>query len=193
MLEFIEKEGFSCDRQSKYDFTASTINYIIQTTENKDIEIVFKEFDENGKLIPFDSDKSSTTSDSDLVMFYNNHPYLIELKERKGIYTSEFYGKEGDKEGWMLNIKKEKDLQNQKWAIPLYVNLFPDGIIRLWNLNKIKINKDKKLEKNINEYTVAVSEKKKQKRYEVWNKDSKVIQRVKGHPSNGIWTSQGTN
>lgn len=186
--KFKVKDGFSCDRQSKYDFTASTVSYLSKLYPNKELSVVFKEFDkENGALVDFDSKQSSTVSPSDLVMFFNDQPYIIELKERWGNYTSDRYGKDTDEEGWMLNIEKHRTLTIQKTAIPLYVNLYPDDVVRLWNLNKI--TKFNTINKNIPEYSVIESEKKNQNRYEVWNRDSKVIKRLKGQPSNGVWHS----
>ena len=187
MANYKVKGGYSCDRQSKYDFTASTVSYLCAAYGDKVKSIIFKEFDKYNNLVEFDSKYASTTSRSDLVMYYNGKPYIIELKERWGIYTSNFYGKEDDEEGWMLNIPKKEELLGQNWAIPLYVNLYPDNVIRLWNLNKIE--EYNTINKVINEKTVEESQKKLQDRYEVWNKDSKVIQRIKGQPSNGIWKS----
>ena len=187
MANFKVKDGYNCDRQSKYDFTASTVSYLCAAYGDKVKSIIFKEFDENNNLVEFDSKYSSTTSRSDLVMYYNGKPYIIELKERWGKYHSNFYGKEDDEEGWMLNIPKKEELLGQNWAIPLYVNLYPDGVVRLWNLNKI--NKYNTINHNIANSTVEDKGRRDQDRYEVWNKDSKVIQRIKGQPSNGIWKS----
>ena len=128
------KDGFSCDRQSKYDFTASTVNYIAEKYNNA--VIVFKEFDKNGLLVDFDSPDSHQQSRTDLVMFINDYCYVVELKERWGKYTSNFYGKDEDEEGWMLNKDKVTELKRLS-AIPLYVNLYPDGVVRIWNLDKI--------------------------------------------------------
>lgn len=187
MSKFKVEGGFSCDRQSKYDFSASTVSYLSRLYPNKDISVVFKEFKDDGTLVDFDSNESSTVSSSDLVMYFNNQPYIIELKERWGKYTSDCYGKDGDKEGWMLNIEKQQSLTSQNWAIPLYVNLYPDGVVRLWNLNKI--NNYNTINKDISEKTVMESNKRNQNRYEVWNKDSTAFKRLKGQPSNGVWHS----
>lgn len=180
------KDGFCCDRQSKYDFTASTVTYIKDKFTDRKAYVVFKEMDADGNLVAFDSDESYDKSRTDLIMFYNDTKYVIELKERWGKYTSDYYGKEDDAEGWMLNIDKVEEL-NKIDAIPLYVNLYPDGVIRVWNLDKI--SDFQTINKNIHKTTVADSEVINQNRYEVWNKDSKVIKRVKGEKSNGIWLS----
>ena len=183
---FKVKGGFSCDRQSKYDYTASTVNYFSKMYSNKDVTLVFKEFDDNGNMVEFDSPDASKTSRTDLIMFFNDYCYVIELKERWGKYTSDYYGKDEDNEGWMLNIDKVDELKKVN-AIPLYVNLYPDGVIRQWNLNKIK--EYQTITKDIHKTTVKESEIKRQDRYEVWNRDSKTFKRVKGSPSNGIWIS----
>lgn len=179
------KDGFSCDRQSKYDFTASTVNYISRMYDNKDITIVFNELDANGNLVEFDSANASETARTDLIMFFNGKGYNIELKERWGRYTSDYYGKEGDKEGWFVNIEKYNVLMNNKEYIPIFANLFPDGKVRIWNLNKL--NNLHVLTKNIAKTNVIESDVIPQKRYDVWNKDGKIFDRVKGKPSNGIW------
>lgn len=185
-MDYIVAGGFQCDRQSKYDFTASTVNYI-SSIGKKNVKIRFYEFDEDGHMVEFDSPQSSTTSRSDLVMDYNGSLYKIELKERKGKYVSDYYGKDGDSEGWMLNIEKKDELLNDASYIPLYVNLYPDNKVRLWNLNKIE--EYDKMKKDISRYTVAASEKRTQNRLGVWNRDSKLFERVKGFPSDGKWSN----
>lgn len=178
--------GFSCDRQSKYDFTASTVSFLSGWVGDKKANVVFKEYNADGEEIEFDSYDSYDKSRTDLVMYFNDTKYVIELKERWGKYCSSFYGKDSDAEGWMLNIDKVAEL-NKIDGIPLYVNLYPDGYVRLWNLNKI--SDFHTITKNIHKTTVMDSEVKKQDRYEVWNKDSIKIQRIVGKKSNGIWQS----
>lgn len=183
---FKVKGGFSCDRQSKYDFTASTINRLIQTMGDELKRVEFYEYDNNGNLVEFDSDKVNDQCRTDLTYFVNGVRVDAELKERWGKYHSNYYGKEGDKEGWMLEIDKKEQVLN-KDGIAQYVNLYPDGVIRIWNLRKIEnfntINKDR------HRTTVKESEIINKDSYEVWNKDSKVIPRIKGEKSNGIWVS----
>ena len=89
----------------------------------------------------------------------------------------------------MLNIDKEEELKNNKNYIPLYVNLYPDNVVRTWNLNNIQHYST--ITKDICKTTVVESEKKTQNRYELWNKDGKSFERIKGKPSNGVWTSGG--
>jgi hypothetical protein len=190
-MSYKVKGGYECDRQSKYDFTASTVSYLCETYGEKVKSIIFKEFDVHGNLIEFDSIYSDSKSRSDLVMFYNNTPYLIELKERWGGYHSNWCGKEGDKEGWFLNIPKKEQLLNQNWAIPLFVNLYPDNVVRLWNLRKI--NDYHTLTKIIGNSNVEDKGERMQDRYDVWNKDSTCIKRITGQPSNGIFIASSTN
>lgn len=182
---------FKCDRQSKYDFTFSIANYLFNQLGKKG-SVTFKEYDKNGNLVPFDTEYVDDKCRTDLVMFYTTSTntqdvrYEIELKERWKHYTSDYYGKEGDKEGWMLNIDKVEEL-NKKEGIPLYVNLYPDNKIRIWNLNKTTDYQT--ITKPIHKTTVLPSEVKLQDRYEVWNKDSILIDRVKGYKTNGYFTS----
>ena len=179
--------GFECDKQSKYDFTASTINYLQEKYYDKDMTVVFKELDKYGNIVEFNSPYANPQSRTDLIMFFNGVAYSIELKERWGRYTSNYYGEEGCKEGWMLNIDKEEELKKNKNYIPLYVNLYPDNVVRTWNLNNIKHYST--ITKDICKTTVVESEKKTQNRYELWNKDGKSFKRIIGKPSNGIWYS----
>lgn len=189
-MKYKVKGGFSCDRQSKYDYTASTVNYIKNKMTGRTVVVIFKEIDKDGNEVEFDSVYSDEQSRNDLIMYYNGTRYVIELKERLNPkYHSEYYGKEGDKEGWMLNIEKYHYLKNYKNAIPLYGNLFLDGWVRIWNLDKID-NNFNIITKPINKYTVKDSEIINQDRYEVWNKDAITIKRVKGEKSNGIWASR---
>ena len=187
MSNYKIKDGYKCDRQSKYDFTASTVNFIQDWAGTKNVTIRFMEFDKNGNLVEFDATNSDSQSRTDLIMLYNGVKYVIELKERWGKYASDYYGKDDDEEGWMLNIDKVTELKKIDDAIPLYVNLFPDGMVRVWNLNKI--TEYQTITKNIHRATVEYSEIKKQDRYELWNKDSICIPRKKGSKSNGVWVS----
>ena len=183
MKKYKIKDGFKCDRQSKYDFTASTVNYLESIYPNKEITLVFKELDEDGNLVNFGSKNVSKTSSTDLVMFFNDIKYVIELKERWGKYHSTYYN------DWMLNIDKVEALTESD-GIPLYVNLYPDEKVRIWNLNKI--TDFQTITKDIHKTTVVESEIKRQDRYVVWNKNSKLIKRIKGKKSNGIY-KKGVN
>ena len=178
------EEGFKCDRQSKYDYTASTITYLSTAMGSKLESVEFYEYDKNGNMVEFDSENVDSQSRTDLAFFVNGKRVNTELKERWGKYHSNYYGKDNDKEGWMLNIDKFEQLISKE-GIPLYVNLFEDGYIRFWNLSKIP--EFTTITKNIAKTTVIESEKKIQDRYQVWNRDSKLIPRIKGYPSNGIW------
>lgn len=188
MSEFLVKDGFKCDRQSKYDFTATTVNYLSKI--NKPIKVIFKEFDKKGNIVDFDSPDSYEQSPIDLKMYMEidgkNIEYNVELKERWNKYNSNYYGKENDSEGWVLNIDKVQAF-NKLNGIPLYVNLYPDKIVRIWNLDKI--NSFNTITKYIADQTVKKSKKSDKDRYEVWNKDSKVLIRYKGNKSNGIWNN----
>ena len=176
--------NFNCDRQSKYDFTASTNTYLFEEMGDNLISIEYYEYDKQGNLVEFDSENVDSQSRTDLAFFVNGKRVNTELKERWSEYHSNYYGKDDDKEGWMLNIDKVEQLTSKE-GIPLYVNLFEDGYIRFWNLNKIP--EFTTITKNIAKTTVIQSEKILQDRYQLWNRDSKLIPRIKGYPSNGKW------
>lgn len=181
---------FECDRQSKYDFTASTISYFADKYAGKDVSIRFMEWStDHSTLVPFDSEESDSCSRTDLCMEFTSGVtstfYNIELKERWGKYVSDYYGEEG-KEGWMLNIEKDSVLKHSD-KIPIYVNLYPDGVIRWWNLNKV--NTYGHITKPIHKYTVKESEVLMQDRYTLMNEQGIVIPRIKGKPSDGCWKS----
>lgn len=69
---------------------------------------------------------------------YSAYTYAFELKERQYPYTSDKYGKAGQKGGWILEdwkIENFKAAHSQGYKC-IYVNLYPDGVIRLWNLDE---------------------------------------------------------
>lgn len=184
--------NFNCDRQSKFDYTASTINFLLIAMGSKLKTVEFYEYDKDGNLVEFNSDKVDDKSRTDIVIIINKSSRVnAELKERwQPKYNHLTYGKEGDKEGWMLNIDKAEELL-KKEGLPLYVNLFQDGWIRSWDLSKIPDFKDTTMTKNIAKTTVIKSEKISQSRYQVWNKDCKLYERIKGYPSDGKWRNEG--
>lgn len=182
---------FECDRQSKYDFTASTVSYFAERYAGKDVSVRFMEWStDHSTLVPFDSEESDSCSRTDLCMEFTSGvtttTYNIELKERWGKYVSDYYGEDG-KEGWMLNIEKDSVLKHS-FGLPLYVNLYPDGKIRLWNLDKVG-GEYGKVTKPIHKYTVIDSEVKQQDRYTLMNNQGITIPRIRGKKSDGCWSS----
>lgn len=183
---------FECDRQSKYDFVASVTNYFDDKYGDSDVSCRFYEYStDKTSLVEFDSEDSDSTSRTDLCMEFTSGVvstfYNIELKERLGKYADDYYGEEG-KEGWFLNIEKESVLRHCD-KIPIYVNLYPNGKIRIWNLNKVKREDYGKETKPIHKYTVKESEILMQDRYTLMNKQGITIPRIKGEKSDGKWRS----
>lgn len=178
------RKNFKCDRQSKLDYTASTIYYLMLKMGDKLKSVEFYEYDKEGNLVEFDSPLAYEQSRTDLACFINGKRVNSELKERWQPYNHQSYGKDEDKEGWMLNIDKVDELKKID-GIPLYANLFEDGWVRVWNLNKVP--QPTTITKNIAKTTVIKSKKIKQDRYQLWNRDSIIFQRIKGYHSNGKW------
>lgn len=113
---------FRCDTKSKDDFVR-LLNRIF-----KNIIIDVPE-EETSRI---DIYASAITEDR------ISKTYAFELKERWGDYTSDRYGKDGDKEGWVYEVGKNTALSQaaEQGYTPMYVNLYPDGVIRVWDMSK---------------------------------------------------------
>lgn len=126
---------FNCDRQAKNDFTASTKAYLEE--EGCPYGLKFWEESITGELVPYGDENASSTAHMDLYMDFVTSAwtrrYAVELKERIK-YDSEAF------DLWFYNIPKDRWLQAAKDAgcIPLFVNLYPDGKIDIWNLSKVE-------------------------------------------------------
>lgn len=176
--------NFTIDRESKNDYTASTVAYLNENYPNI-TGITFYEPDEDGDLVPYGDWRASTTAHIDIVADLSwdggNVTYSAEIKERWGNYTSDFYGKDGQNKGWVYNIEKDGWLEKEcsLGRIPIYVNLYPDGVIRVWNINKIDKSHHTTLPiKKI--HTDPDSPRVEQERIELWNRDGKTYKRIKG-------------
>lgn len=177
-------DKFERDYESKLDFIQSTTEYF--NSEYPQYYCLWYGSDNDGNKIDFHS--SSTTShldfyfdlvDKDNVVRAN---YAVELKERDEPYTSTYYGCDGQ-EGWLYNIEKNEWLQKAaaNGYTPLYANVYPDNVVRVWNINKINTDTLPVVEKRIAKYTVIPSEKKLQKRYTLSNAQAVAeYKRVKG-------------
>lgn len=125
---------FNCDRQAKNDFTASTTAYLAE--QGNPYRFDYYEQSVSGDLVPYGDADASTTSHIDIYMDYITSAYTkryaVEIKERIK-YTSSAFTQ------WYYNIPKDRWLQSAKDAgyIPLFVNLYPDGVIDIWNLTKV--------------------------------------------------------
>lgn len=175
------QKTFECDWQSKCDFTASTLAY--WTSKYPDDELTFYSSDIDGNPVHFNSGNPQSHLDIFIVVEHKGKElrYACELKERSYKYPSDYYGEEG-KEGWMYNVEKDGFLKKseKKGWIPLYVNLYPDKKIRVWNISKIDSygEVDKKI-KRIEIYDF--SERVKQHRLTLMNNQGKTYARIKGH------------
>lgn len=193
-MQTLHKDKFSCDRQAKYDFTASTVAYFDSLYTSYSLE--FYEFDKDNHFIEFDSACSSEHSRLDLGMKLSiagkdDVYYVFELKERWGKYVSTLYGEEGQ-EGWMYNQPKDEVLRkaSESGCIPIYVNLYPDGVVRIWNLNKV--TEVGHITKTYNKYNVVASPMMVQERLTLMNKQGVSFQRIIGEKSDGRWRKEST-
>lgn len=186
-MDFNKK--FECDKESKEQFINSTTAYWAQkapqfelkwygvnTTLNEDNEIVDYTLTELG------DEESTSRLDLAMVASFNgvDIPYIFELKERSWKYPSYAYGNEGQ-EGWMYNIEKDSVLRlaKEKNFIPIYANLYPDNLIRVWNIGKIDKAELPVIEKPIKKQTVIEdSPRVEQKRYTLTNKQGTTYTRL---------------
>lgn len=192
MAQTLHKDKFECDRQAKYDFTASTVSYIAEKYSGQTVSVEFYEFNSKNQFIEFDSKSAYDKSRLDIGMKFTKsgipHYYVFELKERWGEYVSYKYGEE-DKEGWMYNQPKDSVLKKAKGygMIPCYVNLYPDEVVRCWNIGKIK--EFGHITKTYNKYNVVESEVMKQDRLTLMNDQGVAFKRIRGEKSDGRWTA----
>lgn len=127
-LYLIEREinmgNFECDKPSKRQF-----------------ESLLKDIFNNIKI---DTPKNPKSRLDIFATAYTNDDrvlktYAFELKERRDKYVSDYYGKDGDREGWIYERDKDNELfaayENSGYT-PIYVNLYPDGVIRIWDMSK---------------------------------------------------------
>lgn len=188
-MAYTVKDGFSCDKTSKEEFIVSTTAYWNEQAPEWTITFYgIDNINENGQLTDFNIVPLGTESEKshlDLAMEATNgditHWYAFELKERWGKYVSTFYGDESLKqEPWIYNMEKDDflDIAKNKGFKPMYVNLYPDDIIRVWDISKIDNSTLPILDKWIKEKNVVEeSPKKLQKRYGLWNNQGKTYKR----------------
>lgn len=191
-MDYIVEGGFTCDKQSKDDFIASTTAYWSEQAPQYTLSWYGADVYE-GEINLTELGKESDQSRLDLAMVASNDNYSItyvfELKERWNQYTSTYYGNEPEEgctptyhnEGWVYNMEKDSvlSLASTQGFVPIYVNLYPDGVIRVWNINKINKTEMGYVEKDIKRRNVEVdSPKVKQGRYTLMNKQGKTYKRV---------------
>jgi len=125
---------WNCDRKAKQDFTASTTNYWRE--KGAEGELLFWESTSAATLVPFGDDRAYPQSRFDVYMSYEGRIwYAVELKERKR--PSDY--KKTVEEGAFMNSEKKALIQplKDRGYIPIWCELYPDGVIRIWNLGKI--------------------------------------------------------
>lgn len=180
--------NFNCDRPSKDVFTATTYHLITANTKySAYTSVTFYERDEDEKLVPYGQGKENEKDHIDVFIILKSDTETIkianELKERWGRYVSDFYGKEGDEAGWVLNIPKNYwllEMAKKGW-IPWYTNIYPDGIMRIWNLNKIILTEDTVTELPIKQVNIDPdSPRIMQPRQQLWNSQGKAYKIIKG-------------
>ncbi len=178
---------FNCDRPSKDVFTATTYHLITANTKySAYTSITFYERDEDGKLVPYGQGKENEQDHIDIFIVLKSDTETIkianELKERWGIYVSDFYGKDGQDKGWVLNIPKNYwllEMAKDGW-IPWYSNIYPDGVLRIWNLNNIILTKDTLTELPIKKVNIDPdSPRIMQTRQQLWNRQGKAYKVIK--------------
>ena len=187
---------FEGDKGSKDDFTASTKYHI--STAKPEWDVVFYEWDENGNIVPYGDKNVNRQSNLDILMkaFLRTDQkqyviYSVELKERFGNWLSDRFGEENSipdrygNKGWVYEIKKDSSLMRglDYGFIPLYANEYPDGVVRIWNIKKLK-------EKNVdfrrgkmhsNKYTdKPEAGTRDDERFFLMNKDGISFKRLKG-------------
>lgn len=166
---------FNCDRQAKCDFTASTTSYL-HNNYGYVSSITWYEKDEEGNIVPFGSPSASTTTRQDVFLNYGSVWYAIELKERDLCSYARFLVEEGS----FLNEEKVEPLM-ETGMIPLWSELYTDGVIRIWNLRKIKPTSLRSTTKMIKTITIDPNARKKpQNRLLLPINKAKEIKRIRG-------------
>ena len=184
-------EGFEIDWQSKCDFTAST--YAFVSTKSNYSAVTYFEQDEAGNLIPFGDDRSNTQSHTDITLLYCTtnggcNEIFNELKERYGEYTHNSYYVTATTEGEIMEPYKVeifkpmiKQGKQVRWCV-----LYPDGKIRIWNLNKLDI--DSLPRKNIRKHKYSIDQSSEyiiENEYLLPADKSIIIDRIKGDGKQG--------
>lgn len=125
--------NFDCDRPAKNDFTASTIAFC--KTLNSFSAAVFYETDKYQNLVPYGDPRAKIEAHYDIWMDYITSAwtqrYVFELKER-GHNSNSFSTAFINEEKWPAFIPLR-----ESGIIPMWVELYEDGLIRIWNLKDV--------------------------------------------------------
>lgn len=131
-----KSKGFECDREAKNDLTASTATYL-----KFHPSISFWERTEDGELVPYGDPRADSTAGYDLYMGYKGYLFAEEAKERSHGHMDNLVT--ASTEGEILEIKKKEDTQMliKQGFVCYWIVLYGDGKIRIWNLNKLDLDK----------------------------------------------------
>lgn len=189
MVKYRNGLGFDCDIPSKNSATA-TCEYYFTTTNSPWTGRTYWERTITGEFVKFGSNNVNRQDRLDFFIRLEDGTRVrwcaCELKERWGIYTSDYYGRQYQLEGWFLNIEKD-DILNiyaEQGFCPLYINIYPDGKTRIWNLwkvNKLANLKDTETSAEIKKQNINPdSERVLQNRYQLWNDWGVTLTTIKG-------------
>lgn len=118
-----KSKGFECDESTKAEFSSflkavfsAATCLVIETPEDPQS--------------PMDMYLTARTQ-------HSAYTYAFELKERDWRFPSDKYGRKGQNEGWVLEDRKIKNFEEarSRGYKCVYVNFYPDGVLRLWNLD----------------------------------------------------------
>ncbi len=151
--------NFECDRPAKNDFTASTTIYLEKHGYRKPCQ--WYEEDIYGHMCEYGSPSADPQSRIDVYLNYGGVFYAIELKERGEKYPSTY--PRIVNEGSYYNYEKDCALKEcqKKGYIPLFGELYCDGVIRVWNVGRIDASELAVETTSIRRYTVDPSSPKK--------------------------------
>lgn len=126
-----EEQWKASDAQAKADFTASTVAYAISHGHTE--EFKFYEEDNYHNLVPFGDPRASVHSRLDVYFKYGLTDYAAELKDRLKYSSTRFLAA-------YMNEEKIQPILDKigEGYIVLWVELYNDGKVRIWNLNYIQ-------------------------------------------------------
>ena len=189
MVTYSNGLSYDCDIPSKYMTTATCESYFV-TTHSHWTGRTYWERTVAGDLVPFGSPGVNRTDRLDIFIRLENGVKVLwcacEIKERWGEYVSDYYGKPGQEEGWFFNPDKDSVLREygKKGFMPLYINLYPDGKTRIWNL--WKVNKRYNIKNTLTQSNIKKriidpnSERVLQDRYQLWNDWGVTLDTIRG-------------
>lgn len=180
-----KSKGFACDRQAKADATASTLNYLNKRFGINPKNVKYYEYDDDGNPVPFGDARACEQSRSDILMVINFWGYElrfpIELKERSFDHMCHFTT--AVTEGAILEVNKKEEaerIMNEEGMPYLWMELYIDKKIRLWNFAYLNLNSLPLVPKTKGKYTVFNSPKITEDVYLLPAGKSLIIDRIEG-------------